>query len=208
MNLILVRHGETDWNRTGRCQGISDVVLNDNGKKQALELGVCLKGEKISAVYSSDLARAMSTAEEIAKHHGLTVETDSDLREMDQGEFEGLLFTEIRERFADIMTQWRDSPETLRIPSGESLSEVRERALRAFGRLCERHDGETVVAVSHNLTITTLLCEFTGIGLSGFRSFGIQAASRSTVCLSEGKVVVVDLNDISHLTPVDALPHF
>ena len=90
MNLILVRHGETDWNRTGRCQGISDVVLNDNGRKQALELGLCLKGEKISAVYSSDLARAMSTAEEIARHHGLTVEIDSDLREMDQGDFEGL----------------------------------------------------------------------------------------------------------------------
>ena len=208
MNLILVRHGETDWNRTGRCQGISDVVLNDNGRKQAIELGLCLKGEKISAVYSSDLARAISTAEEIARHHGLTVEIDGDLREMDQGDFEGLLFTEIRERYADIMMQWRDNPEALRIPSGESLAEVRERALRAFERLCERHDGETVVAVSHNLTITTLLCEFTGVGLSGFRSFGIQAASRSTLCLSGGKVVVVDLNDVSHLTPIESLPHF
>lgn len=208
MNLILVRHGETDWNRTGRCQGISDVVLNDNGRKQALELGLCLKGEKISAVYSSDLARAISTAEEIARHHGLTVEIDSDLREMDQGDFEGLLFTEIRERYADIMREWRDSPETIRIPSGESLTEVQERALRVFERLCGRHDGETVVAVSHNLTITTLLCKFTGVGLSGFRSFGIQAASRSTVCLSGGKVMVVDLNDVSHLTPVESLPHF
>jgi len=208
MNLILVRHGETDWNRTGRCQGISDVVLNDNGRKQALELGLCLKGEKISAVYSSDLARAISTAEEIARHHGLTVEIDSDLREMDQGDFEGLLFTEIRERYADIMREWRDSPETIRIPSGESLTEVQERALRVFERLCGRHDGETVVAVSHNLTITTLLCKFTGVGLSGFRSFGIQAASRSTVCLSGGKVVIVDMNDVSHLTPVESLPHF
>lgn len=208
MNLILVRHGETDWNRTGRCQGISDVVLNDNGRKQALELGLCLKGEKISAVYSSDLARALSTAEEIARHHGLTVEIDSDLREMDQGDFEGLLFTEIRERYAEIMSEWRDNPETLRIPSGETLAEVRERALRAFEKLRGRHDGETVVAVSHNLTITTLLCEFTGVGLSGFRSFGIQAASRSTLSLSQGKVVVVDLNDISHLTPVESLPHF
>lgn len=208
MNLILVRHGETDWNRTGRCQGISDVVLNDNGRKQAFELGLCLKGEKISAVYSSDLARAISTAEEIARHHGLTVEIDSDLREMDQGDFEGLLFTEIRERYAEIMSEWRDNPETLRIPSGETLAEVRERALRAFERLSGRHDGETIVAVSHNLTITTLLCEFTGVGLSGFRSFGIQAASRSTLCLSGGKVVVVDLNDISHLSPVEALPHF
>ncbi len=208
MNLILVRHGETDWNRTGRCQGISDVVLNDNGRKQALELGLCLKGEKISAVYSSDLARAISTAEEIARHHGLTVEIDSDLREMDQGDFEGLLFTEIRERYADIMREWRDSPETIRIPSGESLTEVQERALRVFERLCGRHDGETVVAVSHNLTIATLLCKFTGVGLSGFRSFGIQAASRSTVCLSGGKVVIVDMNDVSHLTPVESLPHF
>lgn len=208
MNLILVRHGETDWNRTGRCQGISDVVLNDNGRKQALELGLCLKGEKISAVYSSDLARAISTAEEIARHHGLIVEIDSDLREMDQGDFEGLLFTEIRERYADIMREWRDNPEALRIPSGESLTEVQERALRAFERLCGRHDGETVVAVSHNLTITTLLCKFTGVGLSGFRSFGIQAASRSTVCLSGGKVMVVDLNDVSHLTPIESLPHF
>ena len=72
------------------------------------------------------------------------------------------------------MSEWRDNPETLRIPSGETLAEVRERALRAFEKLRGRHDGETVVAVSHNLTITTLLCEFTGVGLSGFRSFGIR----------------------------------
>lgn len=208
MNLILVRHGETDWNRTGRCQGRSDIELNDNGRRQARELGLSLRDADISAVYSSDLKRAISTAEEVARHHGLAVEIDPDLREMDQGEFEGLLFTEIRERYPDILNRWRDNPDSLRIPEGESLGEVQLRASNALDRLMALHDGKTIVAVSHNLTITTLLCKITGVGLSGFRNFNLQAACKNTILSLDGRIEVAVLNDISHLSPAAGLPDF
>lgn len=113
MNLILVRHGETEWNRTGRCQGVADIDLNHNGKKQIGELARSLKDEDISAVYSSDLKRAVETAEEIASYHKLKVRIDRDFREMDQGELEGLGFDEIRERYGHLLKEWRESPEDL-----------------------------------------------------------------------------------------------
>lgn len=208
MKLILVRHGETDWNRTGRCQGISDIDLNNNGKKQIQELADSLKAENIRAVYSSDLKRAVETARAIASHHNLSVNIEKDLREMDQGELEGLLFTEIRERYDHVLREWRESPETLKLPKGESLTELQERALRAFNKILARHSGQTVVTVSHNLTITTLLCEFTGVGLKGFRDFKLKAACKNHLVCNEDSVQIEILNDVSHLSPIDSLPDF
>jgi len=208
MNLILVRHGETEWNRTGRCQGIADIELNDNGRRQVRELALSLREESIAAIYSSDLKRALSTAEEIARHHDLDVNIDTDLREMNQGDLEGLLFTEIRERYAHVLRNWRESPETLKLPKGESLVEVEERAWNAFQKLQRLHDGHTVVAVSHNLTITALLCKITGAGLRGFRNFNLQAACKNIIISGNGTVEVDVLNDVSHLSPLEALPEF
>lgn len=208
MNLILVRHGETEWNRTGRCQGIADIELNENGIRQVRELALSLKEESIAAVYSSDLKRALSTAEEIARHHGLEVNIDTDLREMNQGDLEGLLFAEIREKYPHVLKNWRESPETLKLPEGESLAEVEERAWNAFQKLRHLHDGDTVVAVSHNLTITALLCRITGAGLKGFRNFNLQAACKNIIISCDGTVEVDVLNDVSHLTPLEALPEF
>ncbi|MFQ5788233.1 MAG: histidine phosphatase family protein, partial [Thermodesulfobacteriota bacterium] len=104
INLILVRHGLTRWNLEGLCQGFSDVELNQIGKKQIVELGESLVNEKISAVYSSDLQRATDTAKEIAKYHNLTVKVDPDFREMNQGDFEGLTFEEIRGSYSELLS--------------------------------------------------------------------------------------------------------
>lgn len=208
MNLILIRHGETEWNRTGRCQGFADIELNDIGRKQILELGLSLRDTDVSAVYSSDLQRAINTASEIAKHHNLEVKIDMDLREMNQGELEGLLFEEIRAKYANVLKEWRDSPETLRIPGGESLLQVQERAWRVFEKVRRLHPGETVVAVSHSLTITALLCRITGVGLKGFRNFNLQAACKNVISSANGQAEVTVLNDVSHLSPVESLPPF
>lgn len=208
MILILVRHGETDWNRTGRCQGVADIELNNNGRKQVRELAESLKNLDIAAVYSSDLRRALETARVIARHHSISVSIDEDLREMNQGELEGLMFSEIRERYVHVLKEWRESPETLILPSGESLLEVQRRAWKAFEKVHRRHAGETVVAVSHNLTITTLLCKITGVGLKGFRNFNLQAASKNIIVSRNGNIEVDVLNDVSHLSPVESIPEF
>lgn len=208
MNLILIRHGETDWNRSGRCQGVADIVLNENGKKQARELAHSLKDHKITAVYSSHLKRALETAQNIADHHGLTVKIEPDLHEMNQGDLEGLSFPDIRDRYAEVLKQWRESPETLRLPNGESLVEVQDRAWNVFQKVHDTHIGETVVAVSHNLTIITLLCKITGVGLKGFRDFSIQATSKNVIISENGDTRVDVINDVSHLSPMESVPDF
>lgn len=208
MNLILIRHGETDWNRIGRCQGVADIVLNENGKRQARELAHSLKDRKIDAIYSSDLKRAHETAQHIAEHHGLSVQLEPGLQEMNQGDLEGLSFPDIRDQYAEVLKQWRESPETLRLPSGESLIEVQERAWKVFEKVHDNHLGETVVAVSHNLTIITLLCKISGVGLKGFRDFHIEATSKNVVTSEDGSLRIDVINDVSHLSPMEAVPGF
>lgn len=199
MELIIIRHGETDWNRLERCQGVSDIPLNDKGKMQARLLADSLKGEKISAIFSSDLVRARETAAEIAGIHSLPVNYDRNLREMDQGEFEGLEFTRIRERYSSVLKQWVSDPENLRIPGGETLLEVQERAWKAFENIYSAHEGKRVLVVSHNLTIISLLCKFSGKSLSSFREFNVKETSKSVVLCDGSDYKITILNDIGHL---------
>jgi broad specificity phosphatase PhoE len=201
MNLILVRHGETEWNRVGICQGFADIELNENGRKQIKELAKSLKDEAISAIYSSDLKRALDTARAIAEYHNLPVKIEPDLREMNQGDFEGLTFVEIRERYGHILRKWKENAENLRLPGGESLKEVQQRAWRAIERIYNMHKEETVVAVSHNFTIITLLCKFMGLGLNEFLRFRLQAASKNIVFFKNGYFEIGCLNDVTHLSP-------
>lgn len=199
MELILVRHGETEWNKLGRCQGVSDVPLNSTGRRQAEDIGRALKEEALSAVYSSDLIRAFETAEEIAKYHSISVQVDNDFREMDQGDFEGLDFDHIRANHSDVLKEWREKPETLRIPGGESLLEVQERAWEAFIDLYKNYENKKIVVVSHNLTIITLLCKFAGKTLASFRDFIVQESSKSVVICNNESYYIDVLNDMTHL---------
>lgn len=200
MNLILVRHGETEWNRVGRCQGFSDVELNENGREQIKALARSLRNEDISAIYSSDLKRATDTAIAIAEHHHLPVQVEPDLREMYQGDLEGLTFVEIRERYADFLLEWRENAESVTLPGGESLKQVQDRAWGVIDSIRSKHIDETVVIVSHNLTIITLLCKFTGVGLKEFTKFKLQASSKNVILFRNGQVRVEIINDLTHLT--------
>ena len=132
--LLLVRHGETDWNAEGRLQGQIDRPLTEFGRRQAKQLAAELEGEELEAIYSSDLARARETAEIVGERLGLPVELDSDLREKDWGTWEGLTAVE------------RDRVEFV----GESTQAHEERMLRALARISSQHaDGSTVLVVTH-----------------------------------------------------------
>src|SRR5262245_52525500 len=131
--LLLVRHGETDWNAEGRLQGHTDRPLNSFGREQANQLAGRLAGDGIAAVYASDLARARETAEIVGERLGLTVVIDPDLREKNWGTWEGLTGPE------------RDRVEFV----GESTQEHSERMLRAVRRIAERHPGDRVLVVTH-----------------------------------------------------------
>ena len=201
MRLILVRHGKTDWNETGRCQGISDVPLNRAGAEQAEKVAFSLKDERVDRIYSSNLSRAKTTAEKIAAYHAIDVNVRDDLREMDQGIFEGLDFSYIREKYSDVLEHWREDPETLQLPGGESLKGVQRRALDAIADIKSRSGPRSIVIVSHNMVIGALLCSFSGSSLKKLRDYIVDEASKTVVEVYDDRFVIISFNDIDHLSP-------
>ena len=147
--ILFVRHGETDWNVERRVQGHSDRPLNANGEAQAQALAAGLRGGRLDAVYASDLTRARDTAAAVAEVHGLDVELLPALREKNFGSWEGLLDTEIRERFPQANGgPWGDA---------ESSEEVAERVLSALHEIAVRHPGGRVLVVSHGGPLRAVL---------------------------------------------------
>lgn len=154
--LILIRHGETDWNAEGRWQGQIDVPLNQNGKSHARRLVDELAGSGIQAIYSSDLSRALETARPFANAFGLPIRIDRRLREINQGEWQGLLVTEIQARYAELFHSRMANPNTVSPPGGETVIQVEERVYQALDDILRRHPGETVAIVAHGFVIAVL----------------------------------------------------
>jgi broad specificity phosphatase PhoE len=160
--LLLVRHGETDWNADGRLQGHTDRPLSDFGRRQAQQLAAELEGDELEAIYSSDLARARETAEIVGERLGLPVELDPDLREKDWGNWEGLTAVE------------RDRVEFV----GESTEAHQERMLRALRRIAERHPGEgRVLVVTHGGSMRRVQTAAMGMALPVVENCGRWACA-------------------------------
>ena len=175
MQIVLLRHGATDWNLQGRCQGSSDRRLTEVGLHQAEQIATQLGNETIHAIYSSSLERARQTAALVSRPHNLPVMIEDDVRELDHGELEGLTFNEIKAKFSEFLTIWRTAPAELQIPGGERLADVAERAWRALSRIAQRHKtDQTVVVVSHNFPILGVVCRVTGTDLNNYRSFHLD----------------------------------
>jgi broad specificity phosphatase PhoE len=147
--LLLVRHGETDWNAEGRLQGHTDRPLNEYGRRQARELADRLALEEIAAIYASDLARAQETAEIVGTRLGLPVVVDPDLREKNWGSWEGLT-----------------SEERLTVEfEGESTEQHRERILRSVRRIVERHPDQRIVVVTHGGSLRRIQAAVSGVAM-------------------------------------------
>ena len=149
--IILVRHGETIWNREGRCQGASDIPLSEIGHEQAQALAAALSREVVHAVYSSDLVRARQTAEAIAARHRLPVLADARLRELNQGELEGQGLKEMLAGRPELLKQWLDQPADVCMPGGESMRAMQARSGRAVEEIAHRHPDQTCIIVGHGL---------------------------------------------------------
>jgi broad specificity phosphatase PhoE len=200
MRLILVRHGETDTNKARLALGRADVALNEQGRWQAQRLAASLKHEPIAAIYSSPLKRALATAEPIASSHGLEVQVDDGLIEMDIGEMEGLTFQQVGERYPHFLQAWLgDQAAHEAMPGGECLLDVQERAWQAIERIRERQEQGTVAAVTHNFVILTLLCRVLGLELAGFRRLRHSLAAKSVLEMGRDRIMVVGFNDTCHL---------
>jgi len=197
MRLILIRHGETLWNKEGRIQGTSDVELSEAGIEQARKLALSLKDFDIGAIHASPLKRAYKTAEIINSFHQKTIEVHPDLMEMDQGDFEGLSFKELMAREKEFLHRWIADPASVKMPRGESLIELQTRAWRSMEKIIEGSQNALVVA--HNFTIAAILCRLRNISLAEFRSTCVDNASKTLIRIREGNVHIEAINDRSHL---------
>jgi broad specificity phosphatase PhoE len=155
-HLLLIRHGVTDWNREGRFMGRTDLPLNLEGLAQAETAAASLRGQKLEAVYTSDLQRARQTAEIVARAVGAPVFPDARLREIDQGEWEGELFSVIRETYADLLARRRREPLDTHAPGGESVRQIQARILPLLDEIAQRHPRGRVAIVSHGVTLAVM----------------------------------------------------
>jgi broad specificity phosphatase PhoE len=199
MQLILIRHGETLWNKEKRVQGTSDIELSEAGILQARKLALSLKDSAVGAIHASPLKRAQQTAEIINAFHGRKIEIHPELTEMDMGDFEGLSFREIMARENEFLGRWIADPASVRMPRGETLLELQDRACAAIRKIVEGEDNALVV--SHNFTIAVILCHLRRIKLSEFRSTCVDNASKTLIRITNGEAQIELMNDRSHLNP-------
>ncbi len=185
LRLLLVRHGETVWNREGRYQGVIDVPLSPEGERQAAALAVQLRSEPLAAVYSSTLRRAYYTAVPIAAAHGLTVIRDPRLNEINQGQWEGLRPAEIVRRWPELHARWQQEPLSVRLPGGETLEEVRARVLAALEDIVLAWAGRTVCIVAHQVSLAVIRSQALGLTLAEALHAALPNASVEMVVLYE-----------------------
>ena len=206
MKLFLVRHGETEWNRSGKFLGQYDVPLNDRGVSQARDVAKAAISWRPTALYSSPLTRTMQVAEQIGKTVGLTVTPYPGLMELDLGQVEGISGQQMRDEWPQLHQVWSDSPETVAMPGGESLVQLEDRAWASFSRVEQSHkDGDNIVIVSHNFAIRAICGKLLGIPLSHFHRTYLHLSS---VCIFDrGRMGwrMLKYNSTGHLSP-DNLP--
>jgi broad specificity phosphatase PhoE len=156
----LVRHGQTDWNLTGRWQGQSPNAppLNETGRAQALAILDLLPRADFAAIYSSDLLRARQTAELIAAPLNLTIMLDPRLREMNLGAWEGMLSDDIKEQYPRELEERKQNPFDAHAPLGESPREVAERVISAMDEIAGKHPNNTIIIVSHGVALAVMIC--------------------------------------------------
>lgn len=177
MKLILLRHGETEWNREWRVYGRTDVALTEEGRRQALALALALKGEPLEAIYASPLSRTRETAGAIAQFHPLEVRLEEGLVEMDWGECEGLTIKEFRDKYGS----FTGLADEAKLPLGEGFKDVQGRAWAAVERFQALHYGNTVLAVTHALVIVSIIHRALGLELGQLGRMAPELGSKTVL---------------------------
>ena len=204
--LILLRHGETDWNRELRFQGHVDVGLNPIGVEQARRLARRLAGETAHRLYASDLLRAQQTAQPVAQQLSLAAVSDPALREQSFGSVDGMSVDDIKVHHPQAWEGWLRFHEDYCMPEGESTRQFHARVMDAVRRLRVAHPGETLVVVTHGGVLDMIYRTARSLGLNGPRQSDIPNAGLNRVRLSEGSIEILAWADIAHLAGMPAQP--
>jgi 2,3-bisphosphoglycerate-dependent phosphoglycerate mutase len=197
--ILAIRHGETAWNSDGRYQGQTDVALNAAGREQATWVARALARERIDAVYSSDLARAVQTAQTLATQAGVPLRLAADLREQHFGVFQGRLAPEIEERWPDEHRRWLRREPDFGPPGGETRRDFSERCVGAVHRLAREHPGQTLAIVCHGGVLDCLYRAAHGLSLDLPRKWALDNAGISRLRFDGRGLHIDEWGDTSHL---------
>lgn len=192
--LVLMRHGRTLWNDTGRLQGHADIELDTTGLAQATAAAEAMAGRDIAAVYSSDLLRASTTAETVAGLLGLPVVLDSRLREINVGSWAGMKRSDVEALFPEYATSYFAGVDFRRSEEGETIAEMVERALPAFEEIIERHPGRDVLVVAHGLLLSKVIPLLVGIESTTRVLGGMDNAHWAEIGIADGTRWLISYN--------------
>lgn len=201
--ILLIRHGETAWNIVKRLQGHTDIPLNAEGRRQAKALAIALENEKLAAIISSDLQRAVQTAGEIARLQGLPTRIDTDLRERCFGGFEGQLYSELPHMYPAEYAAWRACEPDAEFPPGENPGETirrfAARILPCVSHYARQFSGQKIAIVAHGGVLECVYREAKRLPLNAKREVTIFNASINRFRFTDGQFELLQWGDIAHL---------
>lgn len=202
LHLMLVRHGETEWNAQRRYQGQANVPLSEVGRRQAEHIARRLANQKIDAVYASDLERAWETAKLIAEKHGLEVLSEPRLRELKFGVLEGLTFEEAQTQYPEMITAWlKDFNQPPQ--GGETIDLFRGRIVCLLDDLKQKHNEQTLLLIGHGGSLSEIVRVALGLSREKRWYFEMEHTSLSEIVIAEDYVSLMRLNDTGHLTSLN-----
>ena len=200
ITFYFIRHGQTIWNESGRYQGTTDVTLSELGYEQAKKTAERFKDIHLDGIISSTLDRAFQTAKSINQFHQLEIEKNDLLQELHFGEWEGLTYEEIETKWPGMIDEMYHHPENLRLPHGESFTDMQNRAMKMMNDIIGRGDDKTYVIVSHGAAIRTMICGLLGISLE--KSWNFSFSNAGVTCMKHyigDRTILAFHNSTEHL---------
>ena len=204
-HILLVRHDETDWNEAQRLKGHLDIDLNEKGKIQATLLGKALANEKIDIAYSSDLSRALKTANTITAHHDIPTFIDIQLRERCYGEIQGLTYQEIEEKLPDNHRAWHSREPDFQPLGGETLRQFYQRVTASMERIAKNHLGQVILVVAHGGVLDCMYRCAMQMDISEKRKVELLNTSLNRLKYTEKGFQLESWGDVSHLNNQEAM---
>ncbi|HIE38046.1 MAG TPA: histidine phosphatase family protein [Anaerolineae bacterium] len=198
--VILIRHGQTAWNREARFRGQTDIPLDETGIHQAQLTGEYVAARwPLAAVYASPMRRAMQTAKAVADLQNLSVQPLEGLLDIHFGKLQGMAVADAKARYPELLQAWRAAPQTVRFPDGEGLDEVRRRCTAALRQVVSRHPEETVAMVAHTVVNRVLLCAVLDLDNDHFWHLEQDTCAVNQIEWNGAQYRLTLMNDTSHL---------
>jgi len=199
LRIVLARHGETEWNKINKFQGQSNVELNEKGIAQAEALALALKEEPLKAIYTSPIIRAIETAKIINRYHNVSIERREGLKEMNVGDFEGLQPKDLVNDHPKFFGKWFEDPASVRMPNGETLQEVQDRAWAVVKEIADTYNAGSILLCSHNFVNLMILSKILGLEINHFRRLRQSIGALNIIERIRGFYSLICINDTCHL---------